>query len=74
MGRLIVFALLPNKEGRLIVFAPFLIIPLSSSLFFFPPKVCPAEISVTTGQIVLKFGDMVDMDVQQGFKILNVGL
>ena len=32
--------------------------------FFFLPKLCPDEFSVTTGRIVLKFGDMLDMDVK----------
>ena len=38
------------------------------SLFFFlhfhPPSFCPDEFSVTTGRIVLKFGDIVDMNVK----------
>ena len=29
--------------------------------FFFPLKFCPDEFSVTTGLIVLKFGDMIEM-------------
>ena len=33
-------------------------------LVFFPPQFCPNEFSVTTGRIVVKFGDMVDMDVK----------
>ena len=36
-----------------------------------PPKFCLDEFSVTTGKIVLKFGDMIDMDyevLQEGFK------
>ena len=40
-------------------------------------QICSAQILVTTGRIVLKFGDIVDMDVKlckQGFKIQNVGL
>ena len=32
--------------------------------FFFPPKFCKDKFSVTTGQIVLKFWDMVHMDVK----------
>ena len=48
--------------GGLVVFAPFLpLLPLS---LFFLPKCCLAEISVTTGWIVLKLGDMVDVDVK----------
>ena len=34
------------------------------SSFSFPHKICPADISVTTGRIVLKFGDIEDMDVE----------
>ena len=33
-------------------------------MFFFPSKFCPEKFSVTTRQIVLKFWDMVDMDVK----------
>ena len=32
--------------------------------FFFLPKFCLNEYSVADGQIVLKFGEMVDMDVK----------
>ena len=41
----------PNEIGRLIVFAPFFLLLLSVQSFFL------AEISVTTGWIVLKLGD-----------------
>ena len=56
---------LPNEVGRLIVFALFLIILFFFfHFFFFPPKFCSDKFSVTTGRIVLKFGDMVNMDVK----------
>ena len=32
--------------------------------FFFPPKFCLDEFSVTTKRIVLKFGDMIDIDMK----------
>ena len=38
---------------------------------FFLPKFYPAEISITTGEIVLKFGHMVDMDVKLCNRILK---
>ena len=61
--------------GRLIVFAPFLILkspkPSGKTLFllhflffFFLAKFSLDEFSVITGGIVMKFGDMVDMDVK----------
>ena len=73
--------------GRLIVFTPFLIKSLkrseetywiysvfySSSFFFFLPKFCLDEFSVTAGRIVLKYGDKVDMDVPV-FQNPKVGL
>ena len=46
-------------------------------LFFFQAKFCLTQISVTTGQIVLKFGNMGRYGfevVQEGFKAQNVGL
>ena len=49
------------------VFASFLIILLFFlffHFFFFLSKFCSAEFSLTTGWVVLKFGDMVDMDVK----------
>ena len=48
--------------GRLTVFAQFLYYIVL--LFLFTPKFCLNEFSVTTGQIYLKFGDMVGMDVK----------
>ena len=49
----------PKKVERLIVFAS----------FFFLPKFCLNEYSVTAGQIVLKFGEMVDMDVKLCYSV-----
>ena len=37
-------------------------------VFFFPPKFCPDEFSVTTGQMALKFWGT---EVKQGFKMLD---
>ena len=37
-------------------------------VFFFPPKLYPDEISVTTGQMALKFWGF---EVKQGFKMLD---
>ena len=51
-----------NEVVRLIVFARFLL-PFFP-LLFFPPKFCLDEFLVTTGQIVLKFGYIVDLDVK----------
>ena len=58
--------------GRLIVFPPFLLFLYSSSFSstftssfsFFLLKFCWEEFSVTTGQIVLIFGDIVDMGMK----------
>ena len=41
----------------------------SSSSFSFRPKFYPEEFSVTTGRIVLKFRDMVDMDVKLSTRV-----
>ena len=41
-------------------------------LFFFPQKHCPDGFSLTTGRIVLKYGTMVDKDVELCDKVLKV--
>ena len=58
-----------TKCGDLLLFSFCLFFLFFSFLFFlhfffFRPKFCPDEFSVTTGLIVLKFGDMLDMDVK----------
>ena len=59
--------------GRLIVLLFFFSLLLF--VFFFPPKFCLAEISVTTGRIVLKISKFGECEVvQQCFNIRNVGL
>ena len=35
------------------------------------PKICSAQILVTTGGIVLKFGDILDMDVKLCNRVLK---
>ena len=62
---------LPNKVGRLIVFAPFLIIIiififiiiilLFLLLSFCGPWTCPRQISGTTGQNFMKLGGVIDI-------------
>ena len=56
---------LSNEAGRLIAFAQFFlfIILLLPFLLFLSTKILSGWVSVTTGWIVLKFGDMVEMDV-----------
>ena len=40
--------------------------------FFFLFKFCREEFTVTTGQIILEFGDMVDMDVKLCLPLNNI--
>ena len=55
----------PKRSGEtLFLLRFFVLFFFFFHLFFFPPKFCPQEFSVTTGRIVLKFWDMVDMDVK----------
>ena len=44
---------------------------LSFRFLLFPPNFFPDEFSVTTRRIVLKFGDMIDMDVKLCNRVLK---
>ena len=69
MSLLLLLLSLPNKVGRLIVFAPFLIIIfifiiiilLFLLLSFREPWTCPRQISGTTGQNFMKLGGVIDI-------------
>ena len=56
------YSLSPFLLLIIIFLLPFPFLFLSD--FFFPPKFRPGEFSITTRLIVLKFEDMVDMDVK----------
>ena len=65
----------PKRSGGHIDFSPFLLLIIILFFyfffffflfffFFFPSKFCSDEFSVAAGQIVLKFEDLVDMEVK----------
>ena len=56
----------PKQSGKTYCFCS-----VSSSSFSYLPKFGLAEISKTTRRIVLKFGDMVDMDVTLRYSVLK---
>ena len=60
---ILLYLSLPNEVGRLIVFAPLVLISYFFYFFFFPPKFCLNKFLVTSVPIVLKLWDMVDMGV-----------
>ena len=65
------FLSLPNEVGDLLILVRFFVYFFFFSFFFFPPKLYSDEYSVAAGRIVLKFEDLVDMEVKLCNRVSN---